>query len=64
MTEEKKPNEPELIEDEALDEASGGLLPAVKTEPQSLKIQPASLKIQQKVAPVSAGEIKLGDGSV
>ena len=40
---EKKSNEPELIEDKDLDDASGGLLPAVR---------PTDLKIQ-KVAPTT-----------
>ena len=62
-----KTNKPELIEDEDLEQASGGLTPnALKIQPTSLKIQPGEYKIspgsvQQKVNP---GSIAGGDGSV
>jgi hypothetical protein len=60
---EKKSNQPELIEDEALDEASGGNL--------TIQAKYASDPTMQKVQPTAAwpskieiGSLKAGDGSV
>lgn len=56
----KKPNQPELVEDSALDEASGGNMTAV--QPMALKITTTRAEAWPKK--IEIGSLKAGDGSV